>query len=212
LIYKYIYIDTSVLENYSISELYKVLMVPDSNIMSNLSPEEYRICRKRIIESILATDMAFHQKNLSTLKTKMETFDIKKGRNINKMMSPDNLNRNFENQQMLLNFTLHVVDISSPGKQFTTCHNWMQRVYEEFFLQGDLEKQNGLPVSLLCDRNTVNTIKSQIGFMTFVVAPTFETLADFFPETSQFVDNITKNVKRYQNMMLEEENLINSNK
>jgi cAMP-specific phosphodiesterase 4 len=201
-----------VLENYSISELYKVLMVPHNNIMSNLSPEEYRICRKRIIESILATDMAFHQKNLSTIKTKMETFDIKKGRNIDKMMSPDNVSRNFENQQMLLNLTLHAVDISSPGKQFTVCNNWMQRVYDEFFSQGDLEKQNGLAVSLLCDRNTVNPIKSQIGFMTFVVGPTFETMADFFPETSQFVDNITQNVKKYQNMLAEEEKLKNSNK
>ena len=75
----------------------------------------------------------------------------------------------------------------------------------KFFIMAHIRKN-------LNNINTVNTIKSQIGFMTFVVAPTFETLADFFPETSQFVDNITQNVKRYQNMMLEKENMINSNK
>ncbi len=198
------------LENFSISELYKMMMVPENNIMSNLSPEEYRICRKRIIEGILGTDMAFHQKNISAVRTKIETFDIKKGRNIDKMMSQDNVTRLFENQQMLLNLTLHAVDISSPGKFFPVCHNWMNRVYDEFFNQGDLEKVNGLAVSLLCDRNTVTPISSQIGFMTFVVGPTFETLADFFPETSQFVDNITQNVKKYQSMLAEEEKVKNS--
>ena len=40
--------------------------------------------------------------------------------------------------------------------------------------QGDKEREAGLPISYLCDRYTTNTAKSQIGFIEFIVHPTFE--------------------------------------
>jgi 3'5'-cyclic nucleotide phosphodiesterase len=44
-------------------------------------------------------------------------------------------------------------------------------VLEEFFMQGDMEKNEGLPVSPMCDRATVSVPMSQINFIEFVVAP-----------------------------------------
>ena len=56
------YNDTSVLEMYHLAQSFKILQKDEYNIFINFSPEEYRICRRRMIDGILATDMANHQK------------------------------------------------------------------------------------------------------------------------------------------------------
>lgn len=40
---------------------------------------------------------------------------------------------------------------------------WTDRVMEEFFEQGDAEKDLGLPLSPLCDRNATVIPESQVG-------------------------------------------------
>ena len=45
---------------------------------------------------------------------------------------------------------------------------------EEFFRQGDYERQLNLPVTSLCDRQTTSIPKIQAGFFRYVVSPLFE--------------------------------------
>lgn len=63
------------------------------------------------------------------------------------------------------------------------CHRsrWANRVLEEFFLQGDRERSQGLPVSPMMDRNTTLLAISQINFIEFVVAPLFHQVTDSAP-------------------------------
>merc|ERR1712228_687021 len=62
---------------------------------------------------------------------------------------------------------------------------WTHRCLREFFSQGDEEKRRGLPVSPMCDRSTTNVPGSQIGFIQFIVQPTFEGLAALFPKAKE---------------------------
>ena len=48
-----------------------------SNILDNLAKEEFRVFRKRLVEMILATDMANHTKVMNSLKSKLDSFDTK---------------------------------------------------------------------------------------------------------------------------------------
>ena len=50
---------------------------------------------------------------------------------------------------------------------------WSLRVMEEFFNQGDREKEEGLPITPLCDRGTTSLSASQINFLEFIVVPLF---------------------------------------
>lgn len=43
------------------------------------------------------------------------------------------------------------------------------------------------------DRYTVNTAKSQTGFMDFIVQPTFEVLKSFLPLLAECISNLEKN-------------------
>ena len=49
---------------------------------------------------------------------------------------------------------------------------------EEFFKQGDKEREMGLDISPLCDRNTTQVPQSQIGFIDYIVVPLFNTVIE----------------------------------
>lgn len=201
-------IDSSVLESYHIAETFKVLKNPKNNIFEDLKSEEYRIIRKRIIEGILHTDMHSHSKHLLRLKNKLESLNINKGKNLNKFIEGENMNIIFDNQQQVLGFTLHSCDISTASKESKICLEWRDLLFKEFFHQGDIEKKHGFTPSMLCDRVTTKIHESQIGFISFLVKPTFELLLDIFPEIYTLMSNIKKNLRMFQKLAAEEENFI----
>mmetsp|Transcript_5976 Transcript_5976/g.7645 ORF Transcript_5976/g.7645 Transcript_5976/m.7645 type:complete len:85 (-) Transcript_5976:246-500(-) len=77
---------------------------------------------------------------------------------------------------------MHGCDISQGCRSFDVCKEWTYLLFEEFFHQGDLEKQNDLPVSFLCDREKFVVPKTQGGFLNFIVIPLHVSLANIYPE------------------------------
>ena len=192
------YNDKSVLENFHIANIFKLVKQDKYNIFKPFKPEEYRIMRRRIIEGILATDMKKHQKVIGKIKNKSEVYNIKNGKNFNKMFNETDANKLFDAQQEVLNMLIHSADISNPAKPSKISQQWTDRVYEEFFRQGDLEKKLGISVSMMCDRLTTNVNKAMIGFISFVVMPTIDILYNILPELPEYSKNIQENLKKYQ--------------
>ena len=56
-----------------------------------------------------------------------------------------------------------MADISHPGKPWQLHQQWTSRLIEEFFQQGDKEREKGLECSPLCDRNNTLIPESQLG-------------------------------------------------
>ncbi len=79
--------------------------------------------------------------------------------------------RDEKNRLFIMELVLHCSDISNPFKPFDICAAWADLVVEEFCLQGDREKAEGLEISPMCDRNAINLYNMQMGFIEFVVAP-----------------------------------------
>ena len=204
------YNDISVLENFHIASSFKILSKDETNILKNFKEEEYKIIRKRIIEGILSTDMANHQKVLANVKAKIGEFQIDKGVNFNKIFKDET--KLFDNQQIMLDMFLHCSDISNPAKPQRISTIWTQRVYAEFFKQGDLEKEKGLPVSLLCDRDTTDINKAMIGFINFVTKPSFEILVNIVPECNAYLSNMKQNLIFYENAVNKKEEKNNNDK
>lgn len=190
------YNDKSVLENFHCYEGFKIIKNPDSNILEGLEKEEVRIFRKRVVESILATDMSNHTKVYSTLKYRIDSIYLDKDFSQNKLKAiiraEDNYSK-FDKQQDLVNFVVHTADISNPAKNFEVYSKWTDLVTTEFFNQGDLEKKEGLPVSFLCDRSTTNIPKSQVGFINSIVWPLFKILTFIVPEVRAYETNLETN-------------------
>ena len=53
--------------------------------------------------------------------------------------------------------------------------------YHVYLTTGDEEQKLGIPISPLCDRRTVKKADSQIGFLKFVVRPTYALLGEVLP-------------------------------
>lgn len=74
-------------------------------------------------------------------------------------------------------------------------------MFEEFFEQGDLEKQMELPVSMLCDRKSTNVAGAQNGFINYVTMPLFTTLSAFVPHLAAengAIANMKSNLEKWK--------------
>jgi cAMP-specific phosphodiesterase 4 len=157
-----------------------------------------------MISCILATDMTYHLKHFIDLRNYLQLYEISEGKNIERLITNDEKNIN-ANQQMILDNTLHLSDISNPSKIGSVYDKWVDLVLNEFFNQGDLEKKLNLPISFMCDRTTTTKPKSQIGFITKIVKPYFELYYNMIPEIKPYIDNLNSNFERYKKMEIEDE-------
>jgi hypothetical protein len=199
-----IYNDKSVLESYHVSEAFKIMRNPECNILQGMDQYEYRRVRKRMIEAILSTDMINHAKVQSLVKNRLVVNNIKQGSNQEKIVNK-NSNTFFEDQQEILNFLIHTADISHNSRSFEISQKWTGLLMEEFWRQGDLETKMNLPVSFLCDRVTADAPKSQIGFITGIIIPTFDVLVDFLPTLVYYKDNVYDNIEQWRKIVNKQE-------
>ncbi|EMP25275.1 Calcium/calmodulin-dependent 3',5'-cyclic nucleotide phosphodiesterase 1B [Chelonia mydas] len=154
-----LYNDRSVLENHHISAVFRMMQEDEMNIFINLAKDEFVELRSLVIEMVLATDMSCHFQQVKSMKTSLQQLE-----RIDKSKA--------------LSLLLHAADISHPTKQWSVHSRWTKALMEEFFRQGDKEAELGLPFSPLCDRKSTLVAQSQIGFIDFIVEPTFSVLTD----------------------------------
>ncbi|XP_077158723.1 dual specificity calcium/calmodulin-dependent 3',5'-cyclic nucleotide phosphodiesterase 1C isoform X3 [Paroedura picta] len=155
-----LYNDRSVLENHHLSAAFRLLQDDEEmNILSNLSKDDWREFRTLVIEMVLATDMSCHFQQIKAMK--------------NALQQPEGIDK-----PKALSLMLHTADISHPAKAWDLHHRWTMSLLEEFFRQGDKEAELGLPFSPLCDRKSTMVPQSQVGFIDFIVEPTFTVLTD----------------------------------
>ena len=57
---------------------------------------------------------------------------------------------------------VHCADLSNTTKPLDLYKQWTGRVMDEFFKQGDIERERGLDISPMCDRLTATVEKSQV--------------------------------------------------
>jgi cAMP-specific phosphodiesterase 4 len=192
------YNDHSILENYHVSEAFKIILKePGCNLFQNLTPNERNIVRRRIINCVLATDMRGHHDMATKLQNLITIHGIHKGKHSEKIINPKSL---FDNQQFILEVCIHFADCSNPCRVWDTHKELGMRLYEEFGRQGDIEKSMKLPISFLCDRTTVNPPISQIGYISGVVKPLLSKLVDIFPRLSPLWTLLCKNEQTWRKM------------
>ncbi|XP_046493976.1 dual specificity calcium/calmodulin-dependent 3',5'-cyclic nucleotide phosphodiesterase 1B isoform X4 [Equus quagga] len=161
-----LYNDRSVLENHHISSVFRMMQDDEMNIFINLTKDEFVELRALVIEMVLATDMSCHFQQVKSMKTALQQLE-----RIDKSKA--------------LSLLLHAADISHPTKQWSVHSRWTKALMEEFFRQGDKEAELGLPFSPLCDRTSTLVAQSQIGFIDFIVEPTFSVLTDVAEKSVQ---------------------------
>jgi len=69
----------------------------------------------------------------------ISNYEISNGKNVEQIVNTDDENLLFSNQQFLMEICLHSCDVGVPARQFSVVKEWTYLLFEEFFLQGDIE-------------------------------------------------------------------------
>ncbi|XP_043556147.1 high affinity cGMP-specific 3',5'-cyclic phosphodiesterase 9A-like [Chiloscyllium plagiosum] len=179
------YNDISPLENHHCAVAFQISSQPECNIFRNMDPEIFKQVRQGIINLILATDMARHGEILDNFKQKIETFDFS----------------NEEDVTCLKMVLIKCCDISNEVRPMEVAEPWVDCLLQEYFMQSDREKSEGLPTAPFMDRDKVTKVTAQIGFIKFVLIPMFELVAKLFPQIEEpLVQPLRESRDRYEEL------------
>ncbi|KAJ8387659.1 hypothetical protein AAFF_G00152090 [Aldrovandia affinis] len=158
-----LYRNTSVLENHHWRSA--VGLLRESGLLSHLPSEDRLNMERQLGSLILATDISRQNDYLSRFRTHLDKEDLSLG--------------NASHRHFILQMALKCADICNPCRPWELSKQWSEKVTEEFFHQGDVEKKLKLEVSPLCDSQLNSVANIQMGFMAFVVEPLFTEWARF---------------------------------
>ncbi|XP_043262122.1 cAMP-specific 3',5'-cyclic phosphodiesterase isoform X11 [Colletes gigas] len=188
------YNDESVLENHHLAVAFKLLQNEGCDIYVSITTKQRRTLRKMVIDMVLSTDMSKHMSLLADLKTMVETKKV--------AGSGVLLLDNYTDRIQVLENLVHCADLSNPTKPLPLYHRWVGLLMEEFFLQGDRERELNMDISPMCDRHNATIEKSQVGFIDYIVHPLWETWADLVhPDAQEILDTLEDNRSSYLSMI-----------
>uniref|UniRef100_A0A7S1X2V9 PDEase domain-containing protein n=1 Tax=Tetraselmis chuii TaxID=63592 RepID=A0A7S1X2V9_9CHLO len=201
----------AVAEHFALRETMKLLMDSDTNFLSKsgdnrrggldeADTRSARLQRKRfrgaVIQIVLATDMSRHFELLSQFETQIvQNRDLKGRGGASSMWAAMN-----DAQRMLvLQIAMKVADIGHCALPMDVHRVWVHRLETEFFLQGDREKEAGLPVSPLMDRKLLGATapENQVGFFKVIVLPLLRAWTEVFPSSSPLLEQAEANLSFY---------------
>lgn len=176
-----LYNDQSVLENHHCSQAFELCRDPKYNIFKNVSFEQYRDIRTTVIDLVLATDMSLHGAVFGKFKNLIEA-------------GSDFTSK--EDVRLALQISIKMADVSNPTRPRTLYLKWTERIIDEFYRQGDKEREMQMPISPMMDRNKGAVGKGQIAFMNYIVHPMFESFCNLLPKMNFTLDLMNEN-KQY---------------
>ncbi|KAG8344307.1 putative 3', 5'-cyclic nucleotide phosphodiesterase [Trypanosoma vivax] len=181
-----IYNDRSTLENHHISSTFQLLRHPAYNVLAPLSSEQLRTVRDTMIEMVLATDMLNHGQIFRKFQIRMsESTDWCSSK---------------EDVRLALSIGIKMADISNCCRPYHIYSVWARKIAQEFYRQGDAEKECNLSVSPFMDRSMEKTDfpKGQMSFIMCIVVPMLEAIAEFLPAMRFALPFCIKNTRAWQ--------------
>jgi len=177
------YNDKSVLENHHIAIAFDTMLKdPSTCIYDNFSLQDFKTLREDMINLVLATDMANHFKDMGEMSNNLNSMDF----------DPSG-----SHKKAIMNWMIHLADISNPTKPWKICYKWIDLLFVEFFQQGDKEREQGLQISYLMDWHTTNIAKAQGGFIDNLIKPAFATLSQILPKVQVNLDHMQHNKEQW---------------
>ncbi|KAK7879048.1 hypothetical protein WMY93_030801 [Mugilogobius chulae] len=145
-----LYRNTSVLENHHWKSA--VGLLRETGLFSHMPPEDSQNMERDLGSLILATDISQQNEYLSRFRLHLDQQNL--------CLS------NSSHRHFILQMALKCADICNPCRPWELSKQWSEKVTEEFFQQGDIEKS--IILNFICP-----------GFMTYVAEPLFAEWARF---------------------------------
>lgn len=171
-----VYNDRTVLENHHVARAFELLARPENDFLAAVRAEDpaaYAEFRALVVEHVLSTDLSLHLDRLTRFQHACKSEEVRLG-------TPDG-------RAMAATMALKCADLSHACKELALHRRWSDLIIEEFFQQGDDERERGLPVSPFMDRHDTNVPQSQHSFIAFLVQPTVDVFVRFLGKDEEEV-------------------------
>ncbi|KAI1128512.1 hypothetical protein F5Y10DRAFT_173495 [Nemania abortiva] len=183
-----LYNDRSVLESFHCAAY--------SQILRRHWPRVFEDTKMRtlMISSILATDMGLHfdyMTRLTELQKKLKSDPL-----INEWPT-----RALDEQRALIcSLLIKCADISNVARRYDAALQWMNILCDEFSRQATMEKEIGIPSSLISPpkKDFMSLAKAQLGFVNLFAIPLFRGVAEILPQMQYTVLEVEKNTHHFK--------------
>ena len=185
-----LYDNVSVLENHHWRSA--IACFVESGLTKYVTESQFAEFTDLVRSLVLATDISRQQEFLTQFRYFLDTSEF----------DTSQLNH----RHFVLQIAIKCADISNPCRTWPVSRLWSLRACEEFFRQGDSERDLGLLLTPICDRFNVTVAKVQVGFYTFVAEPLFKEWHRFLncPLSEAMLQNLYSNQAVWEGEVLQE--------
>nr|XP_006817445.1 PREDICTED: probable 3',5'-cyclic phosphodiesterase pde-5-like [Saccoglossus kowalevskii] len=175
---------TSTMEHHHFNQTVTILQHEGHNIFRNLTAEEYKTVIGDVKHAILATDLALFFGNKDKLKAIVDSGKF-----------------NWENPEhrYLRNaIAMTGADLCANSKPYQVNRKVVTDIFEEFWQQGDEEKNQGRQPIPMMDRDRAHELPAnQVGFIVGICLPCYELLARVLPGSKPMMEGTAKNLQNW---------------
>ncbi|CAC5410934.1 PDE10 [Mytilus coruscus] len=176
---------TSTMEHHHFNHTVTILQNEGHNIFKHLTSDQYKQILGDIRQCILATDLALFFGNRARLQ---EVSDK------NEFSWDDS-----EHRHVVMAICMTACDLCSMYKPWDIQLQVVNVIMEEFWLQGDEEKSQGLTPMPMMDRDKKDELPHlEVGFLVGICLPCYELMAQVLPNTKPMVDGAVSNLKKWK--------------
>ncbi|VDN52735.1 unnamed protein product [Dracunculus medinensis] len=187
---------TSVMEHHHFNQTVTILQQDGHNIFKSLSSREYKMVLKLIKHCILATDLALFFVNKAKMKVIIDQTEF--DWNI-----PDH-------RSLMESIIMTGCDLIASAKPWSVQTEIVKVIFQEFYEQGDAERESGKEPIAMMDRNRAHELpKMQVEFMTGICIPCYEIISKVVPESAVLFERCWHNSKKWKEIA-DEQNALSS--
>ncbi|XP_017486672.1 PREDICTED: dual 3',5'-cyclic-AMP and -GMP phosphodiesterase 11A-like [Rhagoletis zephyria] len=177
---------TSTLEHHHFDQSLMILNSQGNQILSNLSPEEYRHVVSVLEEAILATDLAVYFRKRDAFFELVNREALDWGNDVHR--------------SLLRSMLMTACDIAAITKPWEVQKVVAELVASEFFQQGDIEKAQLKiePIDMMNREKREELPKMQLSFISSICLPVYESFAKLFPnQLTPLVNGVLDNRQKW---------------
>eukprot|EP00727_Mastigamoeba_balamuthi_P010406 m51a1_g5989 3',5'-cyclic-AMP phosphodiesterase, putative (588) ;mRNA; f:274922-276936 len=184
------YNDRAVLESYHASTSWRILrfaLPHGCGVLDAISAASLPAFKRDFLEEILATDMGQHMSLVAQWKTAVS--------------QPGGWRPSKEDPEarsLLRRLIIKCADVSNVARPWRAAHAWAHRVCREFFAEGRLCREKGMPVLPFMDEAVASVPRVNTAFIDVSAATLFSLLSAVVPGTHGLVENVAINRQKFQ--------------
>jgi len=181
---------TSTMEHHHFDQCLMILNTPGNQILANLTKDQFKNVIKVLEDSILATDLAVY------FRRRGDTFKILQSKNLDWSLP--------EHRSLIRGLLMTACDLGAITKPWEIQKKVAQKIADEFFYQGDLERSelNMSPIPMMDRKKSTEFPSMQVKYVDEICLPVYRSLATFCDVLKPMLEGCNSNRDQWNSLIV----------